>query len=78
MIKNTKLMYPNGIIRFFVETSAKVVAKNIGIFFNGYIKIIPKTLNSRWAKATVTAARFPVAKEANIAVMVVPTLAPRV
>ena len=39
---------------------------------------IPVRLKNKWAKATVTAAGFPVASEASIAVTVVPMLAPSV
>ena len=68
-------------IVFFLDfdaTLAKLSANQIGIFLSGYIITIPNILNNRCVKATVTAAGFSVAKEASIAVIVVPRLAPRV
>ena len=43
----------------------------------GQINPIPQILNSRWAKATVTALISPTASAASMAVMVVPMLAPK-
>ena len=76
------------IAHFFesVATFANRVAKNIGIFLRGMNITTPKTLNIRWAKATVTPtvladcplSALTVASEARIAVTVVPILAPKV
>jgi len=55
------------------------LASLMGIFlmaFTGYTKTTPITLNRKCTKAIVTAAGFPVAKEARIAVVVVPMFAP--
>jgi hypothetical protein len=44
----------------------------------GHMIRIPTALKQRWANATVMASGEPVAREARIAVTVVPTFAPRV
>ena len=75
------IMYSNGKIRLRIDNAAKFSANFIGIFLIsgiGQITRIPKTLNSRWAKATATGATEAATRLARIAVMVVPMLEPRV
>ena len=67
-----------GINLLLTEYSPNFLAIVIGTFFRGYQIIIPQMLNNVWENATVTAAKFPVTKEARIAVIVVPIFAPNV
>jgi hypothetical protein len=63
---------------FLVAIPATNSAILIGMNFNGQTIAMPNTLNVKCANATAMAAEDPVASEANIAVMVVPTFAPSV
>ena len=60
------------------ENSASVLARKIGTREKGHQITIPVILKNKWAKATTTALTFPVAREARIAVIVVPIFAPSV
>ena len=70
-----------GIARLRRAISERPSASQIGIrrmAVKGQMISIPNKLKSRWEKAVVTATMLPVANDANMAVTVVPTLAPSV
>jgi hypothetical protein len=78
IIKNMVNTYMNGYSLFLIEYSAKALARNIGTREKGHQMIIPEILNIKCENATTTALIFPVARDARIAVIVVPIFAPKV
>jgi hypothetical protein len=74
--KKTIIIYRTGMTFFLMAIPENFSASAIGTNLNGHQTTIPDTLNNRWEKATITAARFPVTRAARIAVTVVPMLAP--
>ena len=51
-----------GIIFFLMAIAENFPAREMGTNLNGHQTTIPDTLNSRWEKATIIAARFPVTR----------------
>jgi hypothetical protein len=78
MRKKTMITYKIGMIFLLMAIAENFSAMEMGRNLNGHQKTIPDTLNNRWEKATMMAAKFPVTRAARIAVTVVPILEPRV
>jgi hypothetical protein len=78
MRKKTVMIYKKGIHLLLMAKSETLLANHRGSLLKGHHITIPVILNNRCTNATTTALGFSVAREASMAVKVVPTFAPRV